>query len=81
VRKSKEGKPVKDVVIGYRDAKGSITSRRVSLIKRNGGDGIYAFCHLRRELRTFKITRILYAADPEKGELIEDLAAVMPRPL
>ncbi len=64
---------VTDLLIRYRDSEGSITERLVSDAVFDGGDFIVAFCHLRQENRTFKLSRIQSVLDPTTGELIQDL--------
>ena len=55
------------------DGEGKVTERRISDIAPEGSSAIIAFCHLRQEMRTFIIKRILFAAYPDTGEIVEDL--------
>lgn len=52
----------KDITIKYRKYNGEISTRRISNIEFSdeyGDDYIKAYCHLRNEKRTFKISRII----------------------
>ena len=54
----------KSITIKYQKYDGTISSRRISNITYSdefGNDYIEAYCHLRKEKRTFKISRILQA--------------------
>ena len=51
-----------EVNIDYSDFEGNVTNRDISIkyiYEENGKNYIRAFCHLRNEMRTFKITNIL----------------------
>ena len=51
-----------DVTIDYSDFEGNVTNRNISIkyiYEENGKTYIRAFCHLRNEMRTFKIINIL----------------------
>lgn len=51
-----------ELEIDYHDSEGNITNRNISvkyLYKDNGYTYIRAFCHLRNELRTFRIDNII----------------------
>lgn len=75
------------IFISYRDAKGQLSDRRVSIInitETSVGDRLLsAFCHERRARRAFRIDRIIEAIDLATGEvfagqgLVEGLGALM----
>lgn len=64
------------VGIVYRDASGTETSRVISIIRfenewlEGHPEMIVAFCHLRGQLRTFRLSRVLNFFDPESGEVL-----------
>lgn len=56
----------KAITIKYRKYDGSISERKISEIEYSseyGNEYIYAYCHLRKDYRTFKISRILDIVD------------------
>lgn len=57
--------------IGYRDAKGQVTQRKVT-VKRAGPAGIIAHCHLRDASRTFLFSRMIRLVNTDTGELVTD---------
>lgn len=65
-----------ELLIKYKDAEGKITDRRISEIEPYEPGYILAFCHERRENRTFKVSRIVAAVHPETGEVAEDVYAL-----
>ncbi len=66
-----------ELLIHYKDGEGKITDRRISEIEPQEPGYIVAFCHERREVRTFKVSRIVSAVDSETGDVIEDLHAFL----
>lgn len=66
-----------ELQIRYTDSEGKISERRISDIKLHDPGYISAYCHERREGRTFKISRIVSAINFETGEIIEDLYAYL----
>ena len=70
-------KPIKsDLKIKYQDAKGKITNRIISVNEcdiLNPNGYLIGFCHLRQQIRTFRINRIISAVDVETGEFINNL--------
>lgn len=62
-----------ELLIRYADFEGNVSERRISAIEPEEPGYIGAFCHERREGRTFKVSRIVSAIDAETGEVIEDL--------
>ena len=62
-----------ELIIKYKDSEGNVTDRRISEIAQEGPGAISAFCHLRQEKRTFNIKHILYAVNPDSGEIMDDL--------
>lgn len=71
----------RDIELIYQNADGEINNRLVTIngvfLKRDrqeyGHQFIMGFCHLRKEYRMFKATRILKLVDRETGEVIEKL--------
>ena len=63
----------------YNDGRGVVTVRTLVVLEafgnRPGGaiTHLRGFCQLRRGIRTFRRERIVAAADPDTGELIEDI--------
>lgn len=60
------------VAIKYVDSKGATSNRAVTInkIEANEGDfNIWAYCHSRRAVRQFKMSRIVEVIDPESGEV------------
>ncbi|MCG6170143.1 HNH endonuclease [Leptospira sp. FAT2] len=64
---------MKELIIKYRAVEGKITSRRITNIRPNGDDKIYAYCHLRDMEMGFMISGIVEAVIPSSGELIENI--------
>jgi predicted DNA-binding transcriptional regulator YafY len=58
------------VTIQYKDAKGNITERDLSNIKK-GWMSLQAFCHLRGEVKTFDRERIIWAKVKDTGEAVD----------
>jgi hypothetical protein len=61
--------------ITYEGSSGELSGRRVRVEAMSHVDGTYyleAFCHLRREQRTFAIHGICQVVDPETGEVFHD---------
>jgi hypothetical protein len=69
------------LVIRYRSGMDEISSREISDIRFEPPSSIYAHCHLRGEARTFDVGRVLSAADPATGELLDIRAVVGLPPL
>ena len=61
------------IAIRYRDSSSEITERLISDIEPEGTDAIDVYCHTRNARRTFKLANIVFACDPESGEIIENL--------
>ncbi len=62
----------------YRDAYGSPSERYVDVREcdtTNRAGYLIGYCHLRRDIRTFRIDRIQRATDVDTGEIIADLNA------
>lgn len=60
--------------IQYESASGEITERTIDVLRYNPATGkIYAYCHLRRDNRSFFTDRVLESIDVDTGELIPDL--------
>ena len=57
-----------EIIIRYDDGNGSITKRGISSISIKE-DEINAFCHLRAEVRTFKIAKIIDITDLKTGNI------------
>lgn len=70
-----------DLIIKYEDGEGNVTERRISEIVPESPSAISAFCHLRRERRTFVVKRILSAKYPDTDEKVEDLYKSLGLPL
>lgn len=77
-----------DVLLNYRDGTDRVTERLITVRQLMGTlhrdrtltlDQMVAFCHLRRNGRTFLFCRVVRAADPKTGELIQDFPAWMAR--
>lgn len=64
----------KELWIRYRAADG-VETRRVVTVRqcerRASGDYLLGICHMRRDLRHFRIDRILEAIDRDTGEVLE----------
>lgn len=73
-------KPVGTFEITYRDRFGEVTRRTIKpLVRSEAGDPIItSYCDLRREVRTFRASRIIECVDLETGEVIENLADRVP---
>ncbi|CAD6040538.1 hypothetical protein [Escherichia coli] len=70
------GYPVEelDLEIIYEDANGDITERQISVLKYDPViRKIYAWCHLRRDSRTFFEQRIHSATDVDAGEVLSNV--------
>jgi hypothetical protein len=71
------------MLLRYKDGSGNITDSAIEIVRLYGTDvrgaplptRIFAFCHLRREMRSFRLDRITYAADGDTGELIKSVKA------
>ncbi len=72
----------RDVLLSYLDSHGAATSRHVTLHELHGHEDaaghttwehVRGYCHLRRQARTFRLSRVRSAAEPSDGEIIEDL--------
>lgn len=64
--------------LDYRDVAGNATERIVDVKEcdtSNSCGYLIGFCQLRRSIRTFRIDRIIHAADMETGEIIIDVPA------
>lgn len=66
-----------DLLICYRSSDDEVTNRVISKIEHAGPDSIVAYCHLRREDRTFRLPRIEYAVDPRTGEVIQNVRQIL----
>ncbi len=66
-----------DLLIQYEASDGQLSHRRISDIEPVGSDTILAYCHLRQEERTFHVSRIRSAVDPETGEVVANLHCVL----
>ena len=62
-----------ELIIRYKDFSGDITERKISDIETDGSEAIDAYCHSRNARRTFKIANIVFAADPDTGELVTNI--------
>jgi hypothetical protein len=62
-----------ELLIKYTDGEGKTSERRISDIEPEEPGYIGAFCHERKEGRTFKISRIVSAIDAGTGKIVEDL--------
>jgi hypothetical protein len=62
--------------IRYKDRKGQITQRDID-VKQFGnqiyGGSMYAYCHLRKDYRTFRFDRVISATDRTTGKFIHDI--------
>lgn len=59
------------LLIAYCDRNGVVTKREISALYYNEVAGILAYCHLRKELRTFMFERITACSDTETGEVVQ----------
>lgn len=64
------------VTIHYKDAKGDITNRTI-MVKEYDGVYLTGHCMMRNARRSFRVDRIIDAADGTTGEIIEDLSSYM----
>jgi hypothetical protein len=62
-----------DYQLTYQDNIGNITDRRITIIKIEG-DYVHAYCHLRKERRTFLIPRMISAVNCDTGEVVSDIS-------
>lgn len=62
-----------ELLIHYRDSSGDVTDRVISDYRPDGADAIDAHCHVRNARRSFKLTSIIYAANPETGEVVPNV--------
>ena len=64
------------IFIKYKDAKGEISERRVTIRhinNRSDGDcDLFSYCHEREDFRTFLLSRVLEITDIKTGETIEN---------
>ena len=63
----------KHLLITYRDAKGTKTQREINILTSNTNN-IYAYCHLRNQDRSFKVSNIVECIDADTGEVIYDIS-------
>jgi predicted DNA-binding transcriptional regulator YafY len=70
------------LLLQYRDRDGEVTKRQVLVrtMEAHRDDGgefkantLHAYCYLRRAPREFRFDRIISAAEPETGEVLDDL--------
>ena len=59
--------------IKYKSSEGTISERKISVMNIIDENKIDAYCYLRNEERTFKLTNIISAVDPDSGELIDNI--------
>ena len=59
------------LLIRYRDEAGTLSERKISEFSLGDHGTIRAFCHLRNAERTFVLSRIDYAVDPDTGEQVD----------
>ena len=57
-------------LIEYRGQDSQVTKREISNIRREGDDAINAMCAVAGAVRTFKVSRIIRAVNPDTGEVI-----------
>lgn len=62
-----------NLLISYRDGSDEITERIISEIVAEPPNTIYAFCHLRNEMRTFLMSRIEQVVELNTGKVISDI--------
>ena len=77
-----------EVLLRYRDGHGHLSDRKVTVHELHGARGptghiawasLDGYCHARRGPRSFRLDRILSAADPTTGEIIADLPGYLQR--
>lgn len=59
------------IVIRYKDSSGLLSEREISDIEYDQNDIFIAYCHLRNENRSFRLSRIEIAFDRDTGEVID----------
>jgi hypothetical protein len=66
-----------ELQIQYRDGRGAITQRRITLrdFSIEGSGALIGHCHLRNGQRSFRLDRVIRCVDVEGGEVIGDLRA------
>lgn len=62
-----------EILIQYRDSSGEVTERIISDYHPDGEFAIDAYCHVRNARRTFKLSNIIYAANPETDEVLPNV--------
>lgn len=67
--------PSPEIFIKYVDAEGHETTRGISNLKYSNRWHFDAYCHLRKEIRTFNVDRILEACDADTGEPLQRITA------
>lgn len=58
------------VLIKYQDGSGQITEREISDLRKENDANIDAFCHTRKQRRSFNLDRIMHAVATDTGELL-----------
>jgi hypothetical protein len=64
---------MESIVIMYRTASDEITRRLISKVRPVAPSKIDAFCHLRKEDRSFNLNNVLSAADGETGGIVGNI--------
>lgn len=59
--------------IRYRNAEDEVTERVISDFEAEPPNMVHAFCHLKREKRSFVLSRIETAIDLDSGEVVNDI--------
>lgn len=76
--------PEADLLLQYRDSKGAISERLITVHSLDGftengrftGEHLHAYCHTRKAARTFRCDRIESLADSKTGEVFPGLSAL-----
>ena len=64
---------MQSLTIVYQASTGEFTQRTISQIRRTAPSLIDAFCHLRQEVRSFDLNKVISAADADTGEVIQNV--------
>lgn len=64
---------VPELLMTYEDSIGDVTDREISRPRLVQYGNFKAFCHLRQEMRTFKVKRVIGVTDIATGEVLDKI--------